>query len=100
MKKLFFILPALLAFVLKADAYIDNQYMTTPQYLENTGYSKEMSRLMAVTNQDPYREEHNEKANFINIAKRSYGYLVPGANTDLDFYYHSGNFNNTSWKDF
>lgn len=99
MRKIVLVLAVLFMAGLSANAYIDTQYMTTPQYLQNTGFSSEMSRLMAITNKDPYREPHVEKHNFKNVMKRAYSYIAPGMYTDIDFYNHNGNFNNTSWKD-
>ena len=99
MKKVILALVAVLMAGVSANAFIDNQYMTTPQYLRNTGFSSEMARMMAITNQDPYREPYVEKKTFKDLLKRSYNYLVPGAYTDLDFYGHDGSFNNPSWKD-
>ena len=81
-------------------AAVDNQYMTTPQFMQNTGYSTEMSRLVSVTNQDPYREPYKEDKNFKTLARRVYHYIVPGQGNDLDFYNHSGDYNGWSWKDY
>ena len=99
MKKVCLVLIGLFMFGLSAHSYIDNQYMTTPEYLQNTGYSAEMARLMAITNQDPYREPEVEKHTWKDLLKRSYSYIAPGTYTDLDFYGHNGSFNNPSWKD-
>ena len=99
MKKIVLALSAVLMTSLSASAFVDNQYMTTPQYLQNTGYSAEMSRMINITSGDPYREPYVEKNNTKTVLKRMYGYIAPGTNTDMDFYGHNGNFNNPSWKD-
>ena len=99
MKKLVLVLMAIVANSLSANAFVDNMYMTTPQYLQNTGYSAEMSRLMNVTNMDPYREPYVEQKGFKNLIKRSYAYIAPGTFTDMDFYNHNININNPSWTD-
>ncbi len=98
MKKTALIL-ALLSTSMASYAFIDNQYMTTAQYLVNTGYSAEMAEMMAVTNQDPYREPYVESKTPLGILKRTYNYIVPGVYTDLDFYNHSINFDGPYWKD-
>ncbi len=84
---------------LSAKAFVDNQYMTTAQYMQNTGYSAEMQNMMNVTNQDPYREPYAEAKGKKNMAKKIYSYLVPGTYNNLYFYNHNGNFDNPSWSD-
>ncbi len=83
-----------------AHAFIDNQYMKTEQYLVNTGYSGEMERMIAITSENPYREKYVEPKTPKAILKRVHRYIVPGQNSDLDFYNHSGSFSNWSWTDF
>ncbi len=100
MKNLVLALAIVIASASGANAFIDNQYMTTAQYLQNTGYSAEMARLISITNQDPYREPYTPEHGFKNFIKRSYNYLLPGANTDMDFYNHNIHIDNSSWKDF
>ncbi len=100
MKKISLVLGIFLASALSSQAFVDNQYMTTEQYLVNTGYSAEMSRIMAITNQDPYREPYKEGKSINELARRLYWYIVPGQNADLDFYNHSGSFNGWSYKDY
>ena len=99
MKKLLISL-SLVCFIGTAFAAVDNQYMTTPQFMVNTGYSTEMARLLSVTNQDPYREPYVENNNFKILSRRVYHYIVPGQGSDLDFYNHSGDFNGWSWRDY
>ena len=99
MKKFVLALVAVLSCTLCANAFVDSQYMTTDQYMQNTGYSAEMSKMMAVVNQDPYREVYTEKHNFKTRVKRIYSYLVPSTYTDLDYYNHNIQLNNPSWKD-
>lgn len=99
MKKLVLALAVVITSGLSANAFVDNQYMTTPQYLQNTGFSAEMSRMMAIVNQDPYREPAGEPRGFKNFVKKTYGYIVPGYYTDMDFYNHNINVNYPSWRD-
>ncbi|MCD7779723.1 MAG: hypothetical protein LUH05_03510 [Candidatus Gastranaerophilales bacterium] len=99
MKKIALVLTIFLSISLTSDAFVDTQYMTTPQYMQNTGYSAEMSEMMSVVNQDPYREPYVEPSTPSGIAKRIYNYIVPGVYTDLDFYNHEINFDGPSWKD-
>ena len=54
MRKIAFILTVFLTSSLASNAFIDNTYMTTEQFMVNTGYSSEMAKMMKVTNQDPY----------------------------------------------
>ncbi len=82
-----------------ANAFIDNQYMKTEQYLVNTGYSAEAARITAITAENPYREPYVESKKPKAVLKRIHRYIVPGQNSDLDFYNHSGSYNNWSWKD-
>ena len=56
MRKIVLLLSVFIATSMGANAYVDNMYMTTEQYMMNTGYSKEMSKMINITNQDPYRE--------------------------------------------
>lgn len=83
-----------------AQAFIDNQYMKTEQFLVNTGYSAEAAKITAINSENPYREPHVEKKNFKNIMRRVYHYIVPGQGGDLDFYNHSIDSNGWGWKDY
>ena len=97
MRKIVLILSVFVATSLGANAYIDNMYMTTEQYMMNTGYSKEMSKMMNITNQDPYRETaYSDKGKFWD---RVYNYIAPGVNTDMDYYNHNINFEKPNWRD-
>lgn len=98
MKKIVLILSLFLATSIGANAYVDNMYMTTEQYMMNTGYSKEMSTMMSVVNQDPYREPETETKS--SIWHRIYNYVAPGVNTGMDFYNHNINYTKPNWKDF
>lgn len=99
MKKIALLFSIIMLTTVAANAFVDNQYMTTEQYMVNTGYSAEMAKMMAVTNQDPYRDVYVEPKTLSNVAKRIYWYIVPGVKTDYDFYNRSGVYNNTSWRD-
>ena len=83
-----------------AHAFIDNQYMKSEQFLVNTGYSAEMSRMIAINSENPYREPYVEGKNPKNIFRRIYHYIVPGQGQDLDFYNHSIDNNGWGWKDY
>ncbi len=102
MKKIAFLLLILFSTSINANAFVDNQYTSSEQFLVNIGYSKEAAKVLTIVNQDPYRENYSDNAPYspLEIAKRAYHYLVPGVNTDYDFYNHSGDFNSTSWRDF
>lgn len=100
MKKIALILTILLSTSLTSNAFVDNTYMTSEQYLVNTGYSAEMANLIQITNQDPYRDNYVEPNSRKDVIKRMYNYIVPGVYTNLDFYNHSVNFNGPNWKDF
>ncbi len=100
MKKLALILFLFLCTSAVSQAYIDSQYMTTEQYLVNTGYSAEAAKVGSIATQDPYRENYVEEMTPKNVFKRVYWYLNPGAMLHYDFYNHNIDFNNTSWKDF
>ena len=100
MKKIFTVLFALSVTSAGAFAFVDNMYMTSEEYMQNTGFSKEMARMITVTNQEPYREVYKEPTDAKGIWRRIHNYLVPEANVDLDFYGHNGNYDNSSWKDF
>lgn len=100
MKKLVLALAVVLTAGLSASAFVDNQYMTTPQYMVNTGYSAEMSRMAAIVNQDPYREPQTQQRGFKNFMKKTSNYIIPGTYTDMDFYNHNITLNNPSWRDF
>ena len=83
-----------------AHAFIDSQHMKSEQFLVNTGYSAEMSKMIAITSEDTYREPYVEGKKPKDLLKRFHAYIVPGEHSDIDFYNHSGNFNGNSWKDF
>ena len=83
-----------------AQAFVDNQYMKSEQFLVNTGYSAEVAKMVAVSAENPYREQYVEKPTPKNIFRRIYHYIVPGQGQDLDFYNHSINSNGHSWKDY
>ena len=98
MRKIVLILSVFVATSLGAHAYIDNMYMTTEQYMMNTGYSKEMSKMMNIVNQDPYREP--VEGGNVKFWDKVYNYIAPGVNTDMDFYNHNINYKKPNWKDF
>lgn len=100
MKKIALILTILLSTSLASNAFVDNMYMTSEQYLVNTGYSAEMAKMINVTNQDPYREQYVEDNSFGTKLKRAYSYIAPANYTNMDYYNHSINFNGPNWKDF
>lgn len=100
MKKIALILTILLSTSLASNAFVDNMYMTSEQYLVNTGYSAEMANMLNITNLDPYRENYVEPNSFKDIVKRAYNYIAPTTYTNLDYYNHSTNFNGPNWKDF
>ena len=83
-----------------AFAYVDNQYMKTEKYLVNTGYSAEMSKAIAVTSENPYRENYKEGTDAKSLWRRLVHYFSPSTETDLDFYNHSSNYNKPTFKDF
>lgn len=100
MKKIALVLTVFLTAAMSSNAFIDNTYMTTEQYMVNTGYSAEMAKMMKVTNQDPYREPATESNAPKDIWKRIYNYVAPGVYTDLDFYNHNINYSGPNWKDY
>ncbi len=83
-----------------ANAYVDNQYMKSEQFLLNTGYSTDMKKMLDVMTEDVYREPYSEPKTPSNIFKRIYSYVAPTMYTDLTFYNRDINFNKTDWKDF
>lgn len=100
MKKIVLVLTLVLSTTMAAHAFIDNQYMTTEQYMMNTGYSKEMAKMMAVTNRDPYREPDSLKKDTpMDVVKKVYNYIAPGMYTDYDFYNYNMKFNTIDWRD-
>lgn len=54
MKKLLIAFSLVLAASLTAEAYLDTEYMTTKQYMLNSGYSSLMSSMAEITTRDPY----------------------------------------------
>ena len=102
MKKAVLFLTMFIATSMASNAFIDNGYMTTEQYLVNTGYSVDMAKEALVVAQDPYRPEFNKKdqRTFKDVTRKIYNYIVPAMYTDYDYYNHSINFNTTDWRDF
>ena len=82
-----------------AKAYIDNRYMTTPNFMLNTGYSKEMSMMLGGVTRDPYSEYPEEQRSAYTFWRRIYGYIAPTMYTDLPFYDSDIKFNTTGWRD-
>ena len=99
MKKIVLLFIAILFVQTAANAFVENKYMTTAQYMQNTGYSSEMEKMINITAQYPYREPYVEPTTKKDIAKRVYNYLIPGVYNDLSYYNHNINTNNTHWKD-
>jgi len=99
MKKIVLVLAIFFSAALASNAFVDNMYMTSEQYLMNTGYSAEMAKMIRVTNQDPYREPYVEPNAPIDILKRAYNYIAPATYTDIDFYNHNINYDGPYWKD-
>ncbi len=82
-----------------AHAFVENEYMRTEQYLVNTGYSKEMAKMISVTAENPYREPYVEGKTFKDKIRRLSAWLIPTTEADIDFYNHNIQYNNPSWKD-
>ncbi len=100
MKKLILIMSLFFTTSLMANAYVDTEFLSTEKFLVNTGYSAEMSRVLNMTGDDPYRDVYEEPKTGKDIFRRVYHYIVPGQNQDLDFYNHSIDNNGWSWKDY
>lgn len=102
MKKIVLLLIVILSTSMASQAFIDNMYMTTEQYMKNTGYSAGMAKLINVVNQDPYRKawEDEDARQPIDVARKVYNYLVPGMYQDYDFFERSIKNNTTDWRDF
>ncbi len=102
MKKIVLLLTLFIASTTVSNAFVDNMYMTTEQYMKNTGYSSDMAKLMAITNRDPYRtawkDEDYRKP--IDVARKVYNYIAPGMYTDYDFYDRNIKVNTVDWRDF
>lgn len=99
MKKLSILLSIFLFSSLTANAYIDSNYTSTEKFLMNAGYSRDVAKIGNIVNSDPYRDGYEEKTTLKNKIKRIYWYLDPARHTDYDFYNHSIDLNNPSWKD-
>ncbi len=54
MKKFVICLTVSMLTVLSANAHIDNQYMTTSQYMLNSGYSSEMAKYAEMSTRDHF----------------------------------------------
>jgi hypothetical protein len=101
MKKTVLTLTILMAVSMAANAFVDTEYMTTEQYIVNTGYSKDMAKEMMVVKQDPYRPEFSDKdqRSFKDVTRKIYNYIAPTMYTDYNYYNHSIKFNTTDWRD-
>ncbi len=82
------------------NAFVDTQYMKSPNYLANTNYSTEMSRMIDTVSGNPYREPYVESRSPIGLLKRAHAYIVPGQNNNLDFYNHTINYEGVNWRDY
>ena len=100
MRKLVLILLMFVSTNLIANAYVDSQHTASEQFLVNTGYSKEMRKMVEVSNLNTYREPYQEVKTPQNIMRRVYHYIVPGQGQDLDVYNHNIHANGPSWKDY
>ena len=54
MKKILICLAISTLTVLSANAHIDNEHMTTQQYMLNSGYSSDMAKYAEISTRDPY----------------------------------------------
>ena len=97
MKKLIYTFVFLIATTTAANAYVDSQYMTSEQYLINTGYSKEMARVTKMQTTNPYQKltEEKDKRKFY---QKAYEYIDPCANQFDTFPRHDTKFN-SNWQD-
>ena len=102
MKKIVLVLTVILSTSMTSQAFIDNMYMTTEQYVKNTGYSSGMAKLISAVAQDPYREAWKDEdfRKPSDVAKKVYNYLVPGMYQDYDFYNRDIKVNTIDWRDF
>ncbi|MCD7878525.1 MAG: hypothetical protein LUG16_01170 [Candidatus Gastranaerophilales bacterium] len=99
MKKIAILLTGFLASCVCANAYIDNQYMTTEQFLSNVGYSPSISGIIKGRVSDPYREQYVEGTDLKTRLRRAYWYIAPGENDDEFFNNQSIYTNGYGWKD-
>lgn len=54
MKKLMMSIALIIVSSLAAEAFVDNEHMTTKQYMQNAGYSSYMASMLELTTRDPY----------------------------------------------
>lgn len=82
---------------LSAHAYVDSQFMTSEQFLINSGYSKEISKVTNIKKQNSY-SPLPEKTDNRTILKKLYNYLDPCSGADVTFPNHDINFD-ANWRD-
>lgn len=91
MKKFLLTLGILLSVSLSANAYIDSQYTITEQYMLNSGYSTEISRLIHTSSRDPYAptDDIYPKHSMKRFLKQLWKKIDPVAFSDDNFEWHN-----------
>jgi len=90
MKKYLLTLGILLSVSLTANAYVDSQYTITEQYMLNSGYSSEISRLIKTSSRDPYAptDDIYPKYSLKKLFKQFWKKIDPTAFPEENFLWH------------
>lgn len=88
MKKIIYSVVFLFLINLSANAYVDSQFTSSEQFLINSGYSKEASRLLQIQKKDLYGPVDN-KTNKQTIYQKIYSYIDPLYTKNSDFAQHN-----------
>ena len=102
MKKLILLTVACLVMLpITAKAEIDSAYTSTPQFLENVGYSPEAGRIIQAHTVDPYSPvKETRKLTASEKFKRVVGYLFPGEYDNWDYPSHTTVHDHVWWTDY
>lgn len=96
MKKFIYTISFLLIGTLTANAYVDSQYMTSEQFLINSGYSKDTVNTVSFDKKNPYSSiEQTDKR---NIFQKIYNYIDPCSGGNRTFPSHDTK-PDSNWQD-
>lgn len=96
MKKFIYVISFLFVGSLAANAYVDSQYMTTEQFLTNSGFSKDTAKNVSFSKQDPYTL--NDKTDKRTIYQKIYNYIDPCSGASRAYPDHDVN-PDSNWQD-
>lgn len=98
MKKFIFSIILSVLIIPSANAYVDSNHTTSEQFLMNTGFSKEVARLIKYQKKDVYApiDENIDKR---SLYEKMYNYINPLSGSNREFPAHNINYESSHWQD-